>query len=262
MSMAMASEREDTVHKLAEYVARFGDVDGSFNDVSQATWDLLLGYQAEVGILGNFFEIGVQHGKSALLSALHLRGDEWQVYCDLYLRDEARARIESIRSERTIFLRKSSTLVRIDSDLAEATGGYRWIHIDGNHSTSVVYKDLELADQLLGDDGMLVLDDFFSVQYPQITASYYHYQATHPFAFRPVLVGYNKGYLVRPLVARRYLEYLRDRFYDEISALGHDAVRVFKSTAPDDYNCFGLAPAMGDKSGYQGPDWAHDRIEI
>ena len=43
----------------------------------------------------------------------------------------------------------------------EAARDFRWIHIDGEHTAQAVSNDLAIAETLLSDRGILVLDDFF-----------------------------------------------------------------------------------------------------
>ncbi|MEM1432604.1 MAG: class I SAM-dependent methyltransferase [Pseudomonadota bacterium] len=242
------------MRQLETFVALAADLDGWFNPHSQATWDLLLCFQREQNIRGNLFEIGVHGGKSAALSTLHRAADEWHVYCDKVLQSGARGLLEGMNPDRSRFIEKDSTLLRVERDFDGIEPIFRWVHIDGHHSASVVARDLQLADQVLATDGILVVDDFFSVRYPQITASLFQYQQSHPFSFQPLLVGFNKGYFTRPLAARRYREYLRDRFYDEMTSSGYPRICIFKSTTPEDYNCFGFASAGAGEGGYFGLD--------
>jgi len=53
-----------------------GQVEGFFTAQNAALWDALLSFQTEQRISGDFLEIGVYKGRSALLSALHLREAE------------------------------------------------------------------------------------------------------------------------------------------------------------------------------------------
>jgi hypothetical protein len=123
-------------------------------------------------------------------------------------------------------------------------------------------NDLKIADRILSDDGVLVIDDFFSVQYPQITQAYFNYVNNNSFSLHLFLCGFNKGYVTRPNAARKYLSFLKDYFYEELCDRGLANTRVFKTTFPDDCNCFGFGPAFAGKTGYQGPDWDAKLIEI
>ncbi|MEO0912005.1 MAG: class I SAM-dependent methyltransferase, partial [Pseudomonadota bacterium] len=154
------------------YQRDYGHVQGSFNLQSQVIWDIFLKFQKDHGISGHMFEIGVQFGKSAILSALHAHPNEALVYCDLYLRDDAQAHVSQVAGPGAAFLRKSSASISVERELIQEEKGYRWIHIDGNHSAQFVYNDLVIADRILDETGIVVLDDFFSVQYPQVTEAF------------------------------------------------------------------------------------------
>ena len=71
-----------------------------------------------------------------------------------------------------------------------------FIHIDGCHSFTAVLRDLELAQNILSENGIIVLDDCFSCAYPQITQATYAFLAKHS-EFVLLFVGYNKGVICR-----------------------------------------------------------------
>ena len=247
-----------------KYKEAFGDVRGAFNDHSQCVWDILLSFQANNNIKGNLLEIGVQFGKSGIFSALHAADDEISVYCDSWMQDSAVEQIKKARGLNNIFLNMRSSNIDPVRDFPQDSNyrKYRWIHIDGDHSGTGFTTDLILSDQLLSDDGIVVIDDFFSVEYPQITEAYFSYVNNNPFRFHLFLVGGGKGYISRPTAARKYLQFVKDDFYDELCALDLKDIRVMKTTTPDDCNCFGFGPAWGGNIGYQGPDWDRSIIMI
>jgi predicted O-methyltransferase YrrM len=62
--------------KLVQYNAKYSNVEGWFSEISAAHFDALLCLQGSSNIRGNMFEIGVAHGKSAFLIAMHCRPGE------------------------------------------------------------------------------------------------------------------------------------------------------------------------------------------
>ena len=74
----------------------------------------------------------------------------------------------------------------------------RWFHIDGEHTGTAVYRELEFANRIVNNDGIVVIDDFFSPRYPANTTEVIRYLEKNPFHFRLLAVGFNKGYLCRP----------------------------------------------------------------
>ena len=51
----------------------------------------------------------------------------------------------------------------------------RWFHIDGEHTGTAVYRELEFANRIVNTDGIVVIDDFFSPRYPANTTEAMRY---------------------------------------------------------------------------------------
>lgn len=92
---------------------------------------------------------------------------------------------------------------------------FRFFHIDGCHSGKNIYKDLSLVDNLVSSDGIVVVDDFFSFTYPQITESLYKYLQMNPYSFRIFCVGFNKAYLCRPEYFNKYYSHCLNKLQIE-----------------------------------------------
>ena len=84
----------------------------------------------------------------------------------------------------------------------------RWFHIDGEHTGTAVYRELEFANRIVNTDGIVVIDDFFSPRYPANTTEVIRYLEKNPFHFRLLAVGFNKGYLCRPESLPRYMDFM------------------------------------------------------
>ncbi len=243
------------------YRSEFEALPGWFSREATALWDSLLTRQDTAGVMGNLLEIGVWKGKSAALSTMHARPDEHCVLVDVLPLTEAQAAIGRIRTENMHYL------VMPSSDLTKTNlmGGdartFRWIHIDGEHSGPAVSNDLEIANVLLSDRGVLVLDDFFNPIYPQVTRAALRFLDARPYDLTLFLCGFNKGYICRPRAAREYLEYIKGRLHGDMAERGCPEVTVFKTTDTADMNCFGIGPRMQDFD-YRGPDWAQKDIAI
>jgi len=172
---------------------------GWFSRESAAICDTLLSYQEASKICGNLLEIGVFQGKSAALAAMHSQESETCVFVDPMPLEEARRQIEQVASNaKCQYLQEGSQYLVRYPWLAAAARDFRWIHIDGEHSAQAVSNDLSLAETLLSDRGLLVLDDFFSPGYPQITQALFQFLDRTAGRLTLVLCGYNKGYLCRP----------------------------------------------------------------
>jgi len=142
------------------YLQHFANTPGWFYLQSAAIWDTLLSYQEASNNIGNILEIGVFQGKSAGMLALHRQGEETCVFVDPAPLHEVRQRIEqAVPGAKCEYMQEMSQFLPRHSFVRDAARDFRWIHIDGEHSAQAVSNDLALAEMLLSDRGILVLDD-------------------------------------------------------------------------------------------------------
>ncbi|SIS78682.1 class I SAM-dependent methyltransferase [Phaeovulum vinaykumarii] len=227
---------------LTQYLARYSKVKGFLSRENALVWDFFLRHQTAEGLHGNLMELGVFHGQSSALLAMHAAPTETAVFIDLNVPDEVRGFLQAECAGRTVCLSTSTTSIRSAADLPDVPDLFRFIHIDGEHTGTAFTHDLTLADSLLDPCGIICIDDFFSPRYPQITDALFRYLVAHPYRLSLVLVGLNKGYLVRPLAARGYLRPIAEKLMPELRNHGTDWLELHKTTYPDEMNCFGLQP--------------------
>ncbi len=249
---------------FAKYLHLSQNIEGWFNKPSAAIWDTLLGFQEKSGIKGNLGEIGVWEGKSALLAAMHQRVGETLLLIDPRQRATAQQTIEEACPEtERIYFPKKSSLFRGTDLFQHNASSFRWFHIDGSHTAQFVKLDLEIADFLLDDEGIITLDDFFSPSYPQITEALFAFLTNSTCRLKLILVGFNKGYLCRPLAVRRYTHFFKEELSREMAERGFPQITIIKSTASYDSTCFGIGPSWENFDlAYRGPDWDRKNIEI
>ena len=244
------------------YLQHFSNTPGWFYLQSAAIWDTLLSYQEASNNIGNILEIGVFQGKSAGMLALHRQGEETCVFVDPAPLHEVRQRIEqAVPGAKCEYMQEMSQFLPRHSFVRDAARDFRWIHIDGEHSAQAVSNDLALAEMLLSDRGILVLDDFFSPGYPQITQALFRFLEANPGRMALILCGYNKGYLCRPRAAHEYLSFMRTSLYSNLAKRGAQGVTVCKTSEPADMNTFGIIERYNDMD-YRGPDWDIANIYI
>jgi len=51
----------------------------------------------------------------------------------------------------------------------------RIFHVDGGHDVRHVLNDLSIADEVMAEDGVVIIDDFFNMSFPGITEAVYLY---------------------------------------------------------------------------------------
>jgi predicted O-methyltransferase YrrM len=199
---------------------------GGLSPYSLGTWNVLLDAQHIRRVSGSFLEIGVWTGIG--LSAMGMRAapEERIVGVDLYIqRDEVKSNYEALTERRfgeLQFLERSSLELRRTAALLPEYGTYRWIHIDGEHSFDAVCSDLELAMELMTDDGIVVVDDFFNIGSAGITEAVYFMLSRYPHRLRMFLAGMNKAYLAAPRAFGFYrshcMHYLPERLERDFDA--------------------------------------------
>jgi hypothetical protein len=251
-----------TNFKLEEYKQLSQNVDGFFDGESAALWDALLALQAEQYVFGDMLEIGVYKGRSALLSAMHLREDEASLLIDgTPFMDEARLHLTPLLGNRAKYIERMSQDVRL-SDLYELSAKRcRWIHIDGEHTGSAVARDLSLCEPLLHDGGLLILDDFFNPMYPQLTEAAFSFLSTNSFKLKLVMVAWNKAYICRPAAAAVLRAYISGRLPEELRNRGVSNFTICKTAPIDESVCFGIVKRFGDRD-YYGLDSAPDVLPL
>jgi len=247
--------------KLADFRRYQGDFPGFFSDTNAAIWDVLLEFQATNRIQGHMLEIGVYQGRSALMAALHLRSDEHFLLVDgsPFLR-QAKAHLAPHVGRRGVFVNLLSHRLRVE-DYASFRRACRWIHIDGEHTGQAVVNDLTFAEQMLHEQGVLVLDDFFNPAYPQLTEAAYAFLHTHRFKLSMFLCGHIKAYLARPLFARRYRQWILEKMAPALHLRNVHDFTLYKSSTLDESTAFGIGERMGNRD-WRGLDATPDEIPL
>jgi hypothetical protein len=220
-------------------------IDGWFSSEAAQLFGLLDAVQARAGVLGDLFEIGVHHGRSAVLLCHMARAGESVRVCDVFGAQSDNVS-RSGRGDRSvfeqniaarapdfdaleIFEKRSAQLTR-----EEIGGPYRFFHIDGGHLTEEALTDLHLAADVLHDAGVIVLDDPFRCEWPGVTEAFVQF-LDHRHDFVPVALGFNKLAICKRDVRRTYDEALAapwDRFSRRVwdgkeLLLAGSPVRVF-----------------------------------
>ena len=229
-------------------------IPGWFMFQSYCVWRALLDQQARVS--GDLFEIGVWRGRSASVLACYRKGDEKLYLCDLRLDEEAVQRaIRSVGAEPANIVPLSGPSADLPAklDLKAMHQTVRWFHIDGEHTGTAVYRELEFANRIVNADGIVVIDDFFSPRYPANTTEVIRYLEKNPFHFRLLAVGFNKGYLCRPESLPRYMDFMASGMSAALSSYGAKTT-IFKTTGPWDTDAVGITAFMPEAGSMAGPD--------
>jgi len=232
-------------------------IEGWFYPGAVALWDSLLTFQRSRDVRGHMLEIGVWHGKSAALLAMH-----GEPFTRLHLVDNELRVAELTRTMEAAPHAAQLEILPIEGDsrrlhvhpmMVECFQEHRWFHIDGEHSARAVSNDLSLANALVSPQGIVVVDDFFSWVYPQVTEAVFRYVRDNPDDFALFLSGYNKAYLARPHFVHEYLRYCAEGLHADMTARGVECT-IAKTTYPAEMNTFGIGPKFQGHT-LRGPDW-------
>jgi hypothetical protein len=188
-------------------------IEGWFSADAASLFGLLDEAQRSADVDGDLFEIGVHHGRSAVLLSQLARPGERLGVCDLF-GEQGENVSASGSGNRAIFESNMAAMApgfdRLDvfataSDrlLPEEIGGpYRLFHVDGGHLREEALADLQLGAAVLSRLGAIVVDDPFSVAWPGVTEGILQF-LTQRADFEPLILGFNKLVLVsadaRPL---------------------------------------------------------------
>lgn len=200
--------------KVRELLDATAGVTGWLFPIDAHLFFLVDAIQKQAGVRGNLFEIGVHHGKTAIMLAHMAAPGEIVGVCDVFDRQDLNAD-HSGAGNRRIFednMRRFATMenVRVFAKLSagltgdETTTSCRFFHIDGGHRPQDVFSDLETAARALLPHGVVAVDDVFHPSWPGVGEGLYRYLAARAGVFVPIAIGGNKVFFTRPEGASLY----------------------------------------------------------
>lgn len=201
--------------KLYYYCLSVGCIEGWFLKESACMFAFINYIQKKENIVGDLFEIGTHHGKSAIMLGLMTNQKKEKLgLCDIFSNQELNIS-NSGRGNKEILVRNLSSFFKDlhfiqiyekkSSDLTKEECGFcRFFHIDGGHSFEETYSDLCLASSSLIQKGIVAIDDFFHVFYPEVTEAVCKFILDEK-TLVPVALGFNKLFLCRQSEHEMYL---------------------------------------------------------
>jgi len=202
-----------TIDEVRQYLADTESIQGWFFPIDAALFAAIDEIQSREGIRGNLFEIGVHHGKSAILLGRMLKPDEILGVCDVF-DDQSQNVDHSGAGNLEIFRRNMTVDVRLFAKRSDSltpddtTTQCRFIHIDGGHRPVDVINDLRVTKRALLPDGIVAVDDAFNPSWPGVGEGVHRFMAEEPETFVPVIIGGNKAFFARAEGAERYRPWL------------------------------------------------------
>ena len=173
--------------------------------------------QKRKGLSGSVGEIGVHMGRLFILLHLTRAPGETSFAVDVF-GDQHLNVDRSGAGDREKFLanvarwggstdgieliQKSSLAVRPEEILNRA-GRCRLLSIDGGHTEECVLNDMRLAEAVLQDHGIVILDDYFHPSWPDVSTGTARYALDPSTRLRPLAI--TSGKLFRPARMARVL---------------------------------------------------------
>jgi hypothetical protein len=217
--------------------AGYETVPGMSSRFAAAVCAGLLRIQTEMGVSGPVVEIGTYEGRFFIALCHALAPDETALGMDLFDwpnagvidRFERNCLTHGVPPERRITWKADSKVLRPEELMAKLGGKRpRFVHIDSEHSRTVLTKDLELATAVLAPDGVMVLDDMLHPGYPTLMVAVHEYLGRHPdmcvlaVIDRETVVAATKFVLCRTEWFKRYEEKLLEAYKANVWPLGAD----------------------------------------
>jgi hypothetical protein len=177
---------------VADYIAAMDRIDGWLSRNDARCFVHVDEVQKAAGVEGDLIEIGVWHGRGAILFHHLARASERVLAVDIFdLRDRTHSHFNDpaqLRAHAAAFgCDERLVEVRMDTSrhghrLLDVAGArpVRLVHIDGGHDYAVVRRDIEIASRLLQGGAVLVFDDFFNRKHPGTTQAIMEFMVTSP----------------------------------------------------------------------------------
>lgn len=150
-------------------------------------------------VVGDLFEIGVWHGKSAVLLSHMTKPGESLHICDISQKhlDITESNVLKLGPGDTQVVSHAVPVSEIEA--GRAPDNVRFMHIDGGHGEDDVLADLRFALRCLGEHGVIMMDDAFLPSWPGVSSAIASFLIKEaPGELVPLFTGFKKLVLVRP----------------------------------------------------------------
>lgn len=175
---------------------------------------IIMFYIAKVSqenIRGNFCELGVAFGKSAIGLSLLKKEEEILYLYDFFnandiSQENAASVIEKYGNYKNIEWRIQD-LFKLNSNDINFENKLRLLHIDSCHQHTMVLKDLKNFTPHVIDSGVICLDDFNDPEYPGVNTAVSEFiNSSEGEDWKIFAIGANKAFLCR----EKYFEFYRN----------------------------------------------------
>jgi predicted O-methyltransferase YrrM len=225
------------------------EIEGMFSPFSMAIIDSLLSLQKGSHIGGNMLEFGVYRGRSAALLGRHLGPDERLVLVDIADYLDRRA-IESFKASTDFLLTPTENFRSAYAEYRQRSHSFRFIHIDASHAYRATFTELQMADRLLSERGIIALDDFTNLSYSQNISAIFKYLHTARTDLTMFLATDEKAYLCRKSQREFYAAFVLDRMIAEMGSRDIDNLYLARTDMDLEHRAFYARKRLPEETGH------------
>lgn len=181
-----------------------GQVEGWFSPYAAEVIAELTAHQISTGVAGNLAEIGIHHGKLFLLLANGAVSGEIGVALDVFENQEKNVDRSGLGDRQQfeknlarwapgaeVKIVQASSLEVTPASAPSTFGSVRMFSIDGGHTSDITLHDLRLAESVLVDGGVAVVDDILNDHWLGVVSGVARYLLSE-HSLVPFAVGSNK----------------------------------------------------------------------
>ncbi len=202
-----------------EYLNISKAINGWFDQDAARIFYFLNNLQREEGLFGNIFEIGVHHGKSALLLGIFIDPKKHKLIVnDIFDQQELNISNSGLGSKEIFkknylkFFNSDGGLQIIEKPSRELSVGDTsnsciFFSIDGGHSADETYNDLLTAKNALLNEGIIAVDDYFNAGFPGVSEGVCRFLIENE-DFVPWIYCFNKLIIIKKTEVNNYKEML------------------------------------------------------
>jgi hypothetical protein len=161
---------------------------------------------------GGVMEIGVHHGKFYMMLNALTSADDQSYAVDVFENQELNidnsgkgskdlfvsnlANVDIHQGTNTLVIQGDSTDPKLDLINKIGAGTLRYISIDGGHTPEHTLNDLKLANQLIANEGVVILDDILHHSWLGVMEGAVKFLQSSPTLI-PFAIGHNKLYMCK-----------------------------------------------------------------
>jgi hypothetical protein len=202
------------------YQSIYPSLEGWFMLEAAELLNFLNDIQLKENITGDIFEIGAYKGKLTLLLATFLRKDSELLFVnDIFDNQHLNISRSGIDANLNDFMKNIKLLfenphflrllIKSSSELTieNTTNDIRMFSVDGGHSEQETYDDMMLASKAINDKGMIIVDDFYNSDWPEVRKGVEKYFSVYS-DLAPLIYFFNKFIFIKESARQYYYEVL------------------------------------------------------